>query len=114
MGQIDTMLFRNGVTVSGAPAAAGDNTATVLVPASKRLKVLSAVISATGGVNTVTLKTGAVSRMVIGFAAGVGPPAVLPYNPAGWLNGALDEDLIVNLSAATAVQVNFTYILMDS
>jgi hypothetical protein len=109
---LDWMLFRSGLSGFTTPASAGDNLA-VTVPASKRFKLISGVFSGSGGANTVTLKTGSTNRMSIAIPA-TALPVVLPPNPAGWFNGALDEDFNVGLSAASAVQCNFTYILMDS
>jgi hypothetical protein len=111
MGQVDTRIFRGSQHVSLSTAASGD-TVLVTVPATKRLRLISAVINASGGANTITFKTGSTSRTgALDLPADIN--TVLDYNPAGWFTGALDEDLAINLTAATAIGGMITYILLD-
>jgi len=109
---VEQAVIKYATSVSDSKSATGDSTLLV-VPASKRFKLISAVISASGGINTVILKTGAVTGLAATTFAANGT-LVLPYNPAGWIFGALDADFIINLSAATAVGINYTYFLWDS
>jgi len=109
---VEQAIIKYATSASFSSSASGDATALV-VPDSKRFKLISAIISPSGGVNTVILKTGAVTGIpAIDFAADI--PFVLSYNPAGWIFGAVGADFIINLSAATATGINFTYMLWDS
>ena len=108
----ENTLVRSGISAHSAPAGAGDNTV-LAVAASKRFKLLSAVVSASGGANNVSLKVGATIFVPL-VNLGAGAFYVLPYNPAGWANGVLGDDFIANLSAATAVGIGYTYFLWDS
>lgn len=109
---VDSAIAKYSISTFGTSSAAGDTTLLV-VPATKRFKLISAVVSASGGANTVILKTGAITGMPAIDYANDGV-FVFPYNPAGWIFGALDADFIINLSAATAVNINYTYFLWDS
>jgi len=111
MGSFESAINRYSISASGSSSATGDTTL-LAVPASKRFRLISAIISPSGGVNTVILKTGAVALPAIDFAADT--PFVLNYNPAGWINGAVGDDFIINLSAATATGIVYTYFLSDS
>lgn len=113
MSILDNMLLRNTISASLSNAASGDTTL-LAVPATKRFRLVSLVACASGGANTVVLKTGSTTRSAaISLAATTGQ-LVLPPHMGGWIVGALGEDFIWNNSAATAVTGSYTYILMDS
>jgi len=109
---VEQALIKYATSSSGTTSASGD-TSLVVVPASKRFKLISAIISAPGGANNIILKAGAVATPTFVFAAAAAP-LVLNYNPAGWIFGPLDGDFIINLSAATAANIVYTYFLWDS
>lgn len=94
-------------------AALGDNTLVAAV-AGKRIRVLSLVLVASGGVNTVRLESGAGGTALTGLMDLVAEgQLVLPFNPAGWCETAVAALLNLELSAATAVAGMLAYVLVE-
>lgn len=98
----------------GNPAASGDNTIIAAVPG-RKIKVLAGgIVNNVATANTVFWKSAAatISPNVV-LPASVFGAVVYPYNEAGWMqNLNVNEALILNLSAATAVGVWLVYILV--
>ena len=87
-----------------AASSAGDNTLVAAAGAGIKVRVISLVLSASGGANDVRLESGASGTAltgVIGLADN--GQLVLPYNPAGWCETAANGLLNLELSAGTAV-----------
>lgn len=90
-------------------ATSGDNTLVSAVT-SKKVRVLSLLLVASGTVN-VRFESGAGGTALTGqmnLVANTG--FVLPYNPAGWFETASNTLLNLELSAATSVDGVLTYI----
>jgi len=92
-----------------AAAAAGDNTLVAAV-ASKQIRLLSLVLVASGGANTVRLESDASGTALTGqMDIGDNGQLVLPFNPAGWCETVAGKLLNLELSAATAVAGALSY-----
>ena len=112
-----TVEIRSGWNISvlfasiGA-AASGDNTI-VAADTTRRIKVLSYVIIADGAV-VATWKSGSGTNLSGGMnlLAGSGVAAA-PGGPSGgwWLETAVNEALVLNLSSATGVRGHMSYFL---
>lgn len=98
-------------------ATSGDNT--VVDPgAGKKVRVLAFNIVAVGTAVSVYFKTGSTgkfgssSRPIVLDKTGATGPAGFNsgFNPLGWFEGAADENLVLNLSAAQGVIGNVTYV----
>ena len=86
-----------------AAASAGNNTLVALV-AAKKIRVLSAVLVASGGANTVRFESDADGTALSGLMdIGDNGQLVLPLNGFGWLETVAGELLNLELSAATLV-----------
>ncbi|MEE8543248.1 MAG: hypothetical protein V3S94_05260 [Gammaproteobacteria bacterium] len=86
-----------------AAAGLGDNTLVAAV-ALKKIRVLSAVLVASGGANTVRFESGAGGTALSGLIdLGADGQLVLPLNGFGWLETAAAALLNLELSAATLV-----------
>jgi hypothetical protein len=74
-----------------------------------RIRVVSLVLVASGGANTVTLvgEVGLTGAMDIANNAQL----VLPYQPAGWCEAGTGEPLELDLSDATLVAGMLSYVL---
>lgn len=97
--------------VAVSATSAGDNTLVAAVSA-HCIRVVAAVLVASGGTNTATFQSGA-GGLAIGGATDFPNDAqlVLPYNPAGWCETGIGEPLVLNLSDAHAVEGMLTYVL---
>lgn len=90
-------------------ATSGDNTIVAAVT-SKKIRVLSLFLVAAGTVN-VRFESGAGGTALSGqmnLIANTG--FVLPYNPAGWFETAVNTLLNIELSGAVSVDGSLTYI----
>ena len=90
-------------------ATSGDNTLVAAV-ASKKIRVLALFLVAAGTVN-VRLESGAGGTALTGqmnLVANTG--FVLPFNPAGWFETAVNTLLNLELSAAISVDGALTYV----
>lgn len=90
-------------------ATSGDNTLVAAV-ASKKIRVLALFAVATGAVN-VRFESGAGGTALTGqmnLVANTG--FVLPFNPAGWFETAVNTLLNMELSAAVSVDGSLVYI----
>ena len=86
-----------------AAAGAGDNTLVAAVTA-KKIRILSAVLVASGGANTVRFESDADGTALSGLMdIGDNGQLVLPLNGFGWLETVAGELLNLELSAATLV-----------
>lgn len=112
MGSLDWMAFRNAVHATGSHNAASQ-VALLAVPATKRFRLLYALINTEAGANTVSLHVGT-TAILSAHTMADNATEKLDYNPVGWCNGALGDDFLITLTAATAVTVNYAYLLMDS
>jgi hypothetical protein len=92
-------------------AATGGNNTLVAAVAGKSIRVLSLLLVASGGANTVALESDADGTALTGdMDLGADGQLVLPHNPAGWAVTAAGELLNLELSAATAVAGCLTYV----
>jgi hypothetical protein len=90
-------------------ASSGDNTLLAAV-ASRKIRVLSAFIVSAGSVN-VRFESGAAGTALTGqmnLVANTG--FVLPYNPHGWFETAVNTLLNLELSGAISVDGSLTYV----
>lgn len=100
-----TPKFRT-VTVS----TAGDNTVVSAVT-DKKIRVLSAFIVASGGANTIRFESAASGTALTGqMDLADNGQLILPFSPVGWFENITGQLLNLELSAATAVNVNVIYI----
>lgn len=95
-------------------AASGDNTLVTAV-ASKKIRVLSLFMMATGTVNAYIRDDAGTPVNLIGDATNKltlvsGSGFVLPHNPLGWTETTSGEGLQLNLSAAIGVAGCLTYV----
>lgn len=92
--------------IKGRPAGIGDNTLLAAVPG-KRIRVAGGLIVASGGANTVVMKSSA-ANTIFSFGAMAANLAIpLPFHDnweMGWFETNSGEALIANLSAATIVE----------
>lgn len=92
--------------------SSGDNTLRAAV-AARKIRVHSVWLIAAGSVN-VRFESGAGGTALSGqmnLVASTG--FVLPHNPAGWFETAVNTLLNLELSAAISVDGGFTYSLVD-
>ena len=86
-----------------AAAGSGDNTLVAAVTG-KKIRVLSAVLVASGGANTVRFESGAAGTALSGLMdLAADGQLVLPLNGFGWLETAAAVLLNLELSDATLV-----------
>jgi hypothetical protein len=96
-----------------AAATGGDNTLVAAVTG-KKIRVMSLVLVASGGANSVRLESGASGTALTGVMDIIdNGQLVLPYNPAGWCETAASALLNLELSAATAVGGVLGYVTME-
>lgn len=92
----------------------GTNTLVSAVAGSK-IRVLSLVLVASGGVNTVQLHSGPAGIALTAAMDLVSDGQfVLPWNPAGWCETGTGAPLILTTSSANAVAGMLTYVLASS
>jgi hypothetical protein len=91
-------------------ATGGDNTLVAAV-ASKKIRVVSLYLVASGGANTARFESGASGTAKSGqMSIAANGILVLPYNPAGWFETGTNTLLNLELSAATSVDGGLTYV----
>lgn len=91
-------------------AVLGNNTLVAAVTG-KSIRVVAAVLVASGGANTVRLESDADGTALTGqMDLAADGQLVLPYNPAGWAATVAGELLNLELSAATAVEGVVLYV----
>lgn len=84
-------------------AALGDNTLVAAV-SGKKIRLLAAVLVATGGANTVRFESGAGGTALTGqMLIALNGQLVIPLNGFGWFETVAGELLNLELSAATSV-----------
>lgn len=110
----DVFAAKGLKSVSVNVSTINDNTL-VAAPASptegKKYRVVSVVLCATGGANTISFKSGASTTKMAGVAlAATTGQLVLPYNEHGWVETDPGQALVINLSAATAVTGVLNYV----
>jgi hypothetical protein len=115
----DTSTLYNGTTaltpVRAALAAASNGAQTLLAAtAGKKIRVLAFIVTASAAVN-VKFQSGAsgaggdLTGLLYCDSKG---GAVAPFNPFGWFETNVGEELDINLSAATAVGGCYQYVLV--
>ena len=99
------MAIQSEVIYAAVSAATlGDNTLVAAAGEGIKIRVVSLVLSASGGANDVRLESAAGGTALTGVIGLVdNGQLVLPYNPAGWCQTAANALLNLELSAATAV-----------
>jgi hypothetical protein len=105
-------INRNIIHANGSHNAA-TQVALLAVPASKRFKLHFALINTEAGANTVSLHVGTFAILTAHTMAD-NSTEKLDWNEGGWCYGALGDDFLITLTAATAVTVNYGYTLWDS
>jgi hypothetical protein len=91
-------------------ATGGDNTLVAAV-ASKKIRVVSLYLVASGGANTARFESGASGTAKSGqMSIAANGILVLPYNPLGWFETGTNTLLNLELSAATSVDGGLTYV----
>lgn len=94
-------------------ASAGDNTLVAAVPG-KKIRVMSLVLVASGGANTVRLESGAGGTALTGQMDIVdNGQLVLAWSPAGHCETAAAALLNLELSAATSVAGVLAYVTVE-
>ena len=98
-----------------AATALGDNTlVAAAVAPTRRIRVVSLVLVASGGANSVRLESAASGTALTGVMDIIdNGQLVLPYHPAGWCETAAGELLNLELSAATAVGGVLGYVTVE-
>ena len=97
-----------------AAAAAGDNTLVAAVAAEK-IRVLAAVLVASGGANTVRFESDAGGTALTGLMdLAADGQLILPLNGFGWFETVAGELLNLDLSAATLVAGALVYEEIES
>lgn len=107
------MAYRPGRSFQNLAAAAE---VTVLSGiANKKIRVVGGLISAHGGANNLTFKsgTGGATNMVLNLAANQVLPLPLEEEWAGWWDVAVGLDLTVTPSAATGVIIRLIVTYVD-
>jgi hypothetical protein len=92
--------------VKARPATIGDNTIKGLLTG-KKLRIVGGLIVASGGANTVVIKSSAANTIFSFGAMAANAVVTLPFHDnweMGFFETNAGEDLIVNLSAATIVE----------
>lgn len=95
-------------------AAAGTlSNAIPAAAAGSRILVMSAsfATTATAGTATIQSHTTTANKLILGLAL-TAPPAVMPYNPDGWLLGAPGEGLDVVIAGSTAGSGVINYVVL--
>lgn len=97
-----------------AASTLGDNTLVAAVP-SKKIRVMSLVLVASGGANTVRLESDASGVALTGQMDIIdNGQLILPYNPAGWCQtAAVNKLLNLELSAGTSVAGVLGYVTVE-
>lgn len=96
-----------------AAAALGDNTLVAAVTA-KKIRVVAAVLVASGGVNIVRFESGAGVTALTGLMdLAADGQLILPLNGFGWFETTAGELLNLELSAATSVAGALVYEEVD-
>jgi hypothetical protein len=105
-------LALSDVLYAAIAASTDGNNTLVAGVAGKRIRVLSMVLVASGGVNTAQLQTAAGGVALTGVMdlADNGQLTML-YNPAGWCETGTGELLNMALTEANAVAGMLTYVL---
>lgn len=110
MSTSQTVLGREVKRAVIAASTLGDNTLVAAVSGS-RICVVSCVLVASGGLNTVRFESGASGTALTGQMDIVdNGQLVLDFNPTGWFETAKGTLLNLELSAATAVAGVLSYI----
>lgn len=121
--QLSTSALMNGATAvtpayaSVDTATSGDNT--IVDPgAGKKVRVLAFNLIAVAAAVNIYFKTGSTAKfasssrpLVLDKTGATGPAGFNSgFNPLGWFEGAADENLVLNLSAAQGVIGNVVYV----
>jgi hypothetical protein len=93
-----------------APASLGSNTLLAAPSTTARIRVVAMDMIASAAVSVQFQSAANNISALQAFAANGGK--VLPFNEHGWFETNAGEALNVNLSAANAVGINFSYIVL--
>jgi hypothetical protein len=105
-------LTLSEVLYAAISASTDGNNTLVAGVAGKRIRVLSLVLVASGGVNTAQLQTAAGGVALTGVMdLADNGQLVMLYNPAGWCETGTGELLNMALTEATVVAGMLTYVL---
>lgn len=97
-----------------AASTGGDNTLVAAAGAGIKIRVVSLVLVASGGANSVRLESAAGGTALTGVMDIVDDgQLVLPHNPAGWCETAANQLLNLELSAGTAVAGVLGYVTVS-
>ncbi len=105
----DTNSFLPVVLTFANPTLIG-NTVVVTGVAGKKIRVLSIVVVDTAA-TTIKFQGNSIDRSA-GFPFAANGGFILPFNPQGYFDTLAGETLNVNLSAATPVGVQISYVLI--
>ena len=98
------------ITGFSNPTAIGNTAAIAAVPGAA-IRVLGLALVNGGTANNGKFQSNTTDISAL-FALGINGGLVLPFNEHGWMQTAIGEALNVNLSGATAVGVQLSYILV--
>jgi hypothetical protein len=98
------------ITGFANPSASG-NTALVAAVPGAAIRVLGVALVNGGTANNIKFQSATTDISAL-FALGINGGFVLPFNEHGWMQTAIGEALNINLSGATAVGVQISYILV--
>lgn len=98
------------ITTFANPSASG-NTAVVAATPGAAIRVLGMGLVNGGTANNIKFQSNTTDISAL-FALGINGGLVLPFNEHGWMQTAVGEALNINLSGATAVGVQVSYILL--
>lgn len=92
------------------PAALGGNVILAAPSTSARIRVTGVSLVASGAVSVKFQSAATDISATLPLASNGG--LVLPFNEHGWFETSAGDSLVLNLSAAVAVGVNFQYIVL--
>ncbi len=93
-------------------AVSGDNTLVAAV-ASRKIRVLSVFLVASGAVTIRFESTADGAKLTGQMSAGANGNITMPFNPEGWFETVAGELLNMELGGATSVDGCLTYVLVD-
>lgn len=109
-GTIETSnVARTVIRTFANPAGIGSNVIVAAQGDGIKIRVLSITLFASGGANTVNFLSAAAAISAT-FALGAAGLLSLPFSPHGHIETLANEALNLNLTAATAVAVQITWI----
>lgn len=92
-------------------ASSTGNTAVVAAQTNNKIRVHAVLVVSTLA-NSIKFQSASTDKTAL-FPVGATGGFVLPYNPAGWFETAVNEALNINMSTATSTGVQVTYTLVQ-